>query len=79
MSSNLWMHVARQSALTMEDGKTVMVERKIKEAFSNNETKPDPDWHKLLLRDLKKIHVEDLGHLSAQELWNTVPEKDKEG
>lgn len=37
------------------------------------------DWNKLLQAALKKIQVEDLGELAAQDLWLTIPEEDNEG
>lgn len=40
---------------------------------------PTTDWSKLLHTALKKIHVEDLGDLAAQELWDNIPEEDSEG
>jgi len=46
---------------------------------TSHDSTPQPDWKKLLLTALKKIEVQDLGNLSASELWNTIPEEDKEG
>ncbi|KAG7349601.1 hypothetical protein IV203_012198 [Nitzschia inconspicua] len=36
------------------------------------------EWNKLLQKELKRLHVEDLGDLDAVELWATIPEEDKE-
>ena len=37
------------------------------------------DWNKLLQSSLKKIQVEDLGELAAQDLFDTIPVEDREG
>ena len=60
------------------EGTAFLVGRKAStDSSSNNNT--NTDWDKLLQTALKKIQVEDLGDLAANDLWLTIPEEDKDG
>ncbi|KAL3940369.1 MAG: hypothetical protein SGARI_000991, partial [Bacillariaceae sp.] len=68
-------------AFAMEnDDKTMLMIRKKEVCGARGDEKATSDvyWNKMLQKDLKKIHVEDLGDLAAQELWATIPDEDKE-
>jgi hypothetical protein len=77
--ATFWIPTLRRKypdILVITDGTTIQI--------SNDTTNADAvhstvDWNKLLQKDLKKLHVEDLGSLDAQELWANIPENDSEG
>ncbi|CAB9506414.1 expressed unknown protein [Seminavis robusta] len=55
----------------------------VNSAANNNDTSStsskETDWTKLVQSALKKIIVEDLGDLAAQELWENIPTEDSDG
>ena len=65
--------------LVLESDKTVLNIRKNDESPGVVDEKCEPDWDRLIQKDLKKIHVEDLGDLSARDLWSSIPDEDKDG
>ncbi|KAG7374193.1 hypothetical protein IV203_013288 [Nitzschia inconspicua] len=59
------------------DGTTLQVV-KGRDDSEEETTSVSVEWNKLLQKELKRLHVEDLGYLDAVELWATIPEEDKE-